>query len=73
MTTRKAALIIGCTINHVRTLIKAGKLYATKERRTYGYTLNVWDAQVYNYAATKPATGWPRGKGRKPKQAKRAS
>lgn len=67
MTTRKAATIIGCSQNHVRNLIRIGKLRAKKTEpipNSFLYTVNASD--VRRYAAT-PQTrgGWPRGKKRK--------
>ena len=68
MTTSQAAKIIGCSPQHVRTLIRQGKLRADRRASThnqhgYCYTIRLRDAERYR---DKPQTrGYPRGRKRK--------
>lgn len=68
VTTGKAAKIIGCSPQQVRTLVRNGKLEAIKEEspnsRT-GYVHMVSLNAVRAYRRTNQSKGWPRGKRRK--------
>ena len=64
ITTNQAAIIIGCSPQQVRTLIRKGKIKAEKKkdvRNPAGYNLEVDKESVKLYAKTIPRQGWPRG------------
>ncbi len=68
MTPRKAAAIIGCSIGQVRTLVRKGRLRATRvpcETNQHGYRISVDAASVRRYAEQPQAKGFPRGATRK--------
>jgi len=66
MNTQQAAKFIGCSINHIRTLIRQGKLHATKVHKTYGYVFDIDSIEVGFYSNTKQKNGgFPRGQKRK--------
>lgn len=67
ITTRQAATIIGCTTNHVLTLIKKGKLKAIKQwtdTNQYGYRYGVRLVDAEAYAKLPQRGGYPRGQKR---------
>jgi excisionase family DNA binding protein len=68
MTASEAALLLGCSQRHVRTLINAGRLPGThivgQGNGAARYEIPL--ASVRRYAATpRTGSGWPRGKSRK--------
>ena len=69
MTTREAAKIIGCSIQHVRTLIRQGKLKAKRiesDQNQYGFRFVIDKREAVRFAKLPvPARGFPRGQSRK--------
>jgi len=66
MTTREASKRIGCSIQHVRTLIRRGTIRATETYDSHGsmyYRVNAGD--VKRYASKPQSGGFPRGQKRK--------
>lgn len=67
MTTREAAQVIGCTIQHVRTLIRAKRLKARRVRNQYAYHWCIEPGEAERYRDTPlSGRGFPRGGHRKP-------
>lgn len=70
MTPKKAAEIIGCSPQQVRTLIRVGKLRAVKVSLGVGgtgrefYQYEVHRGDVKRYAKSKQKVGYPRGRKR---------
>lgn len=64
MTPTQAAKIIGCTPGQVRTLVRAGKIGATKTKQPGGYYYEITPQEVKRYSKIVNG-GWPRGKKRK--------
>ena len=62
MTPTKAAEVIGCSPQHVRTLIRAGKLKATRRKYPGGYYYDVTSREAKRYRNLPLTRGWPRGK-----------
>jgi excisionase family DNA binding protein len=72
MTPRQAATLIGCSNRHVRSLIKSGKLLACSVPRGYGYSWDITASSVELFLdLPSDGRGWPRGKARNRKRAKR--
>jgi len=70
MTPKQAAELIGCSPQHVRTLIRTGKLQATRVLTPdwgsgYIYDIQPVTAKLYKQAKLDHG-GWPRGRSRKP-------
>ena len=67
MSPRQASLIIGCTPQHVRTLIRAGNLSAVKiaTRDLPFYRYNVSLTEATRYRDQPQRRGYPRGRSRK--------
>lgn len=63
MTPRQAAAIIGCSPQQVRTLIRTGKIKATKRPTpTFpGYCYSVSRREAERYRDKPQIKGWPRG------------
>jgi len=71
MTTRQAAKAIGCTQNHVCTLIRNGVIEARVAHDRCGNPYyQVSSASVLRYARKPQTKGWPRGRARKPQGAR---
>lgn len=67
LTPREAAKIIGCSIHHVRVLIRSDKLPAMiqdTDDNQHGYRFGIKPADAEAYAKIKHRRGWPRGKKR---------
>lgn len=68
MKASQAASLIGCTTQHVRTLIRSGRLKARKvptDLVPTGYCYDLDDSDVRRYANEPQARGFPRGGSRK--------
>lgn len=62
LTTNEAAKIIGCSIQHVRTMIRSNKLNATKHPLpTYGFYYTVPREEAERVRDMGQTTGFPRG------------
>ena len=64
---RQAAAIIGCSPQHVRTLIRAGTLPATTretQSNRHGYEYRVKSADAKRYRDVPQGKGFPRGQKR---------
>lgn len=77
LTPKEAAAVIGCSSDHVRNLIRAGKIEASKiksENNQHGYVWRIEMKEAKRFANEKQSIGWPRGKtrGSKPKKMKGA-
>lgn len=67
----EAAKVLGCTKQHVRLLIRTGKLKAKRKVIKFpkGKKMYQWDiseAEIHRFQITPQTTGRPRGSGRKP-------
>jgi hypothetical protein len=62
ITSNRAAEIIGCSPQHVRTLIYRNKIRAKKNKRTDEWEIPLIEAEMYSQV--QPSKGWPRGKKR---------
>jgi len=68
MTTKEAAEVIGCSPQQVRTLIRTGKLRATKnpsKNNQFGYEYAITKRTAERHRDNGPTRGWPRGTPRK--------
>lgn len=68
MTTTEAAQVIGCSPGHVRYLVRAGRLRATRLPGPYnqrGYAWDIKRADAERYRDTPQRRGYPRGQPRK--------
>lgn len=71
ITSKEAANIINCTPQHIRTLVRQGRLKAIKKpstRNPSGYDYQVIKDSAKLYAKTVPLRGWPRGVSRRQKE-----
>ena len=67
MTPKEASEIIGCSPQQVRTLIRSGKLRATKIKAPGGrHSYDLSKRVVNKYRDQPQSCGYPRGKRRKP-------
>lgn len=69
ITTKQAAVIIGCSVQHVRSLVRTNKLPATKVplllyRGVTQYQYQILKTEAEQFARHKQTVGYPRGKGR---------
>lgn len=66
MTPREASVKIGCSPQHVRTLIRTKKMEATKLplRGRKGHEYDVSAKEVQRIKRFKPTKGWKRGRSR---------
>lgn len=65
MTVNKAAEIIGCSVRHVRTLIKLQKIAATRDWiEGEGPRWDISLREAERFRDTKQSRGYPRGKPR---------
>lgn len=61
MTPKEAAKVIGCSPQQVRTLIRTGKIKATKREGLRGVVYNVSLREATRYKNKPQTRGWPRG------------
>lgn len=65
MTSKQAAAIIGCTVAHVRLLVRTGKLSGRRRYSEIGVVYYDLDRRdVVRYAQTPQGVGFPRGRKR---------
>lgn len=69
MVPKEAADVIGCSVPHVRALIRDGKLKAKKVPLEHGggFYYEIKPTEVERYKNLPPSRGYPRGKKRKEK------
>ena len=65
MRATEAAIIIGCTPQEVRYLVRIGKLRASRQPMPGGFYWEVHASDVHTYACKPQTQGFPRGKHRK--------
>ena len=64
ITPKQAAEVIGCSVQHVRTLIRSGKIKATKRKTPTGHYWSITPAEARRYRDKPINQGYPRGKKR---------
>ena len=64
MTPSQAAIVIGCSPQQVRTLIRTGKIQAERVDTPFGFYYNVTQTEAEQYRDSSPnyGRGWPRGR-----------
>lgn len=67
MTPSEAAKYIGCSPQHVRTLIRTKKIRAKRHKIIGGFCYEVSLAEANRYRRLAFTNGWPRGQERKKK------
>ena len=64
MTTKEAALVIGCSVSQIRLLIAHHAISAKKVANSYGYRWKVNRKSVEQYKNKPQTKGYPRGQHR---------
>ena len=65
MTTKQAAVVIGCNPSQVRYLIRSGTIKAKKKLITGGgYSYTITQREAERFRDTEQTGGWPRGQNR---------
>ncbi len=65
MTATEAAMLIGCTPQQVRTLIRTKKIKAKRIKYPGGYYYQIQKREALRYHNKPQTCGFPRGKARK--------
>ena len=69
MSPRQAADRIGCSVSHVRHLVRIGAIWADRLPLPMGgYRYNIPATEVRLFLKTEHPGGWPRGKPRNPRR-----